>query len=279
MNSINHLRISVTQRCNIQCFYCHHEGQEQVSKEMTPDEIYIRVKDMALLGIEYVKITGGEPLLRKDIMDVITKIRSVPEIKEISMTSNGFLLKELAYSLKKAGLDRINVGCDALYSNELPKSMDIILPGIQQALLAGLQPIKVNMVVLKGLNDHEIPTMIQHASQVGFILQLIELIPNGDPSFDQYHLSLDNIEKDLEKRADKVMVRSLQGRKQFHLGNAIIEIVGPTQSGFCQGCKKIRITSDGMIKPCLMRSDNLIPYTGIESIKNALSLKAPYHTR
>ena len=107
MSHINHLRISVTQRCNIQCFYCHHEGQEQVSKEMTPDEIYIRVKDMAKLGIEYVKITGGEPLLRKDIMDVITKIRSIPEIKEISMTSNGFLLKELAYSLKKAGLDRV----------------------------------------------------------------------------------------------------------------------------------------------------------------------------
>ena len=277
MNPINHLRISVTQRCNIQCFYCHHEGQEQISYEMTPDEIYTRVSDMAELGIEYVKITGGEPLLRKDILDIISKIRSIPEIKEISMTTNGFLLKELAFDLKKAGLDRINVGCDALYSNELPKSMDIILPSIQQALLAGLQPIKVNMVVLKGLNDHEIPSMIEHASQVGFILQLIELIPNDDPSFDQYHLSLDALEKELKKKADRVVVRNLQSRKQFHLGKVIIEIVGPTQSGFCQGCKKIRITSDGMIKPCLMRSDNLIPYTGIESIKQALQLKSPYH--
>jgi GTP 3',8-cyclase len=277
MNMITHLRISITQRCNIECFYCHHEGQDFSLKEMSPLEIQTRVEDMVKIGVKYVKITGGEPLLRKDIYEIISRIRSIPQIEEISMTSNGFLLADMAQKLKSAGLDRINVGCDALYSSELPKSMDMVLPGIIKALEAGLAPVKINMVVLKGLNDHQIPEMIQHAEKVGFILQLIELIPNGDPSFDRYHLSMEDLEAELSKKADHIKTRSLQSRKQYLLGKAIIEIVGPSKHDFCQACKKIRITSEGDIKPCLMRSDNLVRYDGIDSILEAIKLKKAYH--
>ncbi len=276
MNLVTHLRVSVTQRCNIQCFYCHREGQEDNHYEMSPEEIFVRVRDMSLLGVKYVKITGGEPLLRNDISEIIQKIRSIPSIEEISMTSNGLLLESKAHLLKQAGLDRINVGCDALYSSKLPKSMDFVLPGIVAALREGITPVKVNMVVLKGLNESQIFPMIQHAKQVGFILQLIELIPNGDPMFDRYHMPLDSIEKELEALADKIIVRKMQSRKQFFLGNAVIELVGPGMEGFCSACTKIRITSDGKIKPCLMRNDNLIEYHGIASILEAIAIKKPY---
>lgn len=277
MNSVTHLRISLTQRCNIQCFYCHHEGQDQGTHEMTYDEIMQRMHDMVKIGVKYVKITGGEPLLREDIAKIIQGMRSFPEIIEISMTTNGILLQSMAYDLKQAGLDRINIGCDTLYSSMLAKSMPQILPGIEEAKRVGLDPIKVNMVALKGLNDTEIPSMIQYAGQLGFILQLIELIPNGDPSFDQYYLSLDAWEKKLSQQADHIVKRDLQSRKQYVLGNATIEIVGPTHEGFCSQCKKIRITSDGKIKPCLMKSDNLVAYTGLASIAEAIKLKKPYH--
>ncbi len=277
MNPVTHLRISLTQRCNIQCFYCHHEGQEQNTHEMTYDEIMQRMRDMVSLGVQYVKITGGEPLLRSDIAKIIQGMRSLPEIKDISMTTNGILLKSMAVELKQSGLDRINIGCDTLYSSILPKSMPLILPGIEEAKKVGLKPIKVNMVVLKGLNDEQIPSMIQYAAQLGFILQLIELIPNGDPHFDQYYLSLDDWEKKLSQQSQQIVERDLQSRKQYVLGKAVIEIVGPTHEGFCSQCKKIRITSDGKIKPCLMKSDNLVDYAGPASIQKAIDLKKPFH--
>lgn len=273
---VSHLRISVTQQCDMDCFYCHHEGQTHAHQEISLETVRSIARDSGDLGIRFVKITGGEPLLRKDIFSIIEAFAEIPAIEEISMTSNGLLLEKMANGLKQAGLSRINIGCDTIFSPFLSKRFDQVLPGIEAAFRAGLNPVKLNMVILKGINDKEIPLMIDYARQYHFILQLIELIPNGDPSLDQYFLPVSEIEKTLEKLADKIVVRELQSRKQYTINGAIVEAVGPSKHDFCGHCLKIRITSDGFVKPCLRRSDNLVPYTGIESIKEAIGLKRRY---
>lgn len=270
---VSHLRISVTQRCDMDCFYCHHEGQEETHHEISLETIRSIAKDSGELGIRFVKITGGEPLLRKDIFSIVEAFAEIPAIEEVSMTSNGMLLKNMASGLKQAGLSRINIGCDTILSPILTKRFSQIFPGIESANLAGLSPIKLNMVILKGINDNEIPLMIDYARQYHFILQLIELIPNGDPTLDQYFLPISEVEKTLEKQAEKIVVRDLQSRKQYTINGAVVEAVGPSKHDFCERCLKIRITSDGFVKPCLRRNDNLVPYTGIDSIKEAISLK------
>lgn len=275
-NLATHLRLSVTELCNIQCFYCHHEGQVCSGEDMSLSTILAIVSDMAKLGVKHVKITGGEPLVRSDIVEIVKGIKTNPEIIDLSMTTNGLLLEKLAKPLKEAGLDRINIGCDSIYSDMVPKTMQRILPGIQAATEANLGPIKVNVVILKGINDSEIPEMIEYARTFKFILQLIELIPMGVEKFDHYFVSLKDLEKELEQKAIHIHTRSLQARKQYDLEGVIVEVVGPSKHDFCANCKKIRVTSDGMIKPCLMRDDNLIPYTGIESIRKALGRRTPY---
>lgn len=275
-NIVTYLRLSVTDQCNIQCFYCHHEGQAICGTDMSLNTILSIVKDMVSLGIKHVKITGGEPLIRPDIVEIVKEIKTYKEITDLSMTTNGLLLESLARPLKEAGLDRINIGCDSIYSDMVPKTMEKILPGIEAAIEAGLVPVKVNVVVLKGINDKEIPELIEFARKYQFILQLIELIPAGVEKFDQYYVSLQDLEKELEQKAVHIHTRSLQGRKQYDLGGVIVEIVGPSKHDFCANCKKIRVTSDGKLKPCLMREDNMIPYTGIDSIRKALGRRTPY---
>ena len=122
-NLVTHLRLSVTDRCNIQCFYCRHEGQSCNGADMSLDTIRSIIRDMVSLGIRHVKITGGEPLLRSDIVEIVRDIKSYPQIIDLSMTTNGLLLEKLALPLKEAGLTRINIGCDSLYSDMVPKTM------------------------------------------------------------------------------------------------------------------------------------------------------------
>jgi cyclic pyranopterin phosphate synthase len=220
-NLATHLRLSVTDRCNIQCFYCHHEGQVCSGEDMSLKTILSIVKDMATLGVKHVKITGGEPLVRPDIVEIVKGIKANPEIIDLSMTTNGLLLEKLAKPLKEAGLHRINIGCDSIYSDMVPKTFSKILPGIKSASDAGLIPIKVNVVILKGINDSEIPEMIDYARKYQFILQLIELIPMGVEKFDQYYVSLRDVEKELEQQAVHIHTRSLQARKQYDLGGVI----------------------------------------------------------
>ncbi|RLI93435.1 MAG: GTP 3',8-cyclase MoaA, partial [Candidatus Altiarchaeales archaeon] len=187
---IKNLRISVTQRCNLDCIYCHREGEKSHGNEMSIDRIINIVESAAELGINEIKITGGEPLMRDDIVDIVEGISSVDGIGEISMTTNGTLLKNLAKPLKDAGLNRVNIGCDSLHSNGIiEKNRDVILPGLISARNVGLTPIKINMVVLRGINDHEIWNMIEFAKKYKAVLQLIELIPLRRSIYNKYKFS------------------------------------------------------------------------------------------
>lgn len=249
---ITSLRISVTQHCNLTCAYCHREGEDGARRTMSAEEITRIVRSMAERGVRYVKVTGGEPLMREDIVDIVYDISHVPGIKEVSMTTNGTLLRQHASHLAEAGLKRINIGCDSLASTILLKNARNIQRGLSAAKEAGLDPIKLNMVVLKGVNDHEIGDMIEFAGKQGVILQIIELIPNGNEEyFRRYYASLAPVEQELAREAELVVRRKMHGRRQYYLGHAVVEVVRPHREEFCRNCTRVRVTSDGRIKPCL----------------------------
>ena len=260
-------RISITQRCNLDCIYCHKEGIfEDSTEEMTPDEIKRVIGILAKHGVKKVKITGGEPLLRSDAADIVGGISGLG-IEDISMTTNGTLLSEYAGQLKESGLKRINVSLDTLKPEvfrEITKggNLDRVTEGIEAAIEAGLYPVKLNVVAMKGINDKEIRELLDHYPTEGVVLQLIELMDVGNEVFDKYYYSLDDIEKEFEANASDVRVRRfMQGRKKYTLNGSQVEVIRPMHNtNFCAHCTRIRITADGKFKPCLMRSDNSVDF-------------------
>ncbi len=280
---MNSLRVSITQRCNFDCFFCHQEGESGPDGEATPEEVEAIVSVAAELGIGKVKITGGEPLLREDVVEIVRRISS--HVMEVSMTTNGYLLAEKARELKEAGLDRVNVSyhsgnpdvfCKIIGSDSHPR----VREGIAAAKKCGLNPVKLNMVVMKGINEEEIPLMIEFAKEVGAILQLIEYQPleRGATDWSNYHYDLKPLEEELESRSSRVVEREMHRRRQYHLeGGGVVEVVRPMHnSDFCMYCTRLRLTSNGDLKPCLMRDDNHVEAVSLlrhggsrESIKAA----------
>jgi len=213
------------------------------------------------------------------------------------MTTNGTLLSKLAKSLKDSGLSRINVSLDTLESETYKlitgtNGIKIIVQGIKKAIKSGLSPVKVNMVLLRGINDSQIWNMIEFAKENDLILQLIELESAlEDEFYKKYHTDLLRIENDLEREAEKIIVRRMHHRKKYFLhGGGEVEVVKPMHNTeFCRKCNRIRITSDGRFKPCLFRSDNLIDFLSLmrnqasdETLKelfvNAVKRRKPYFT-
>lgn len=266
------LRISITNRCNVRCFYCHQDGIIPGSYEMTPDEICRVSKVAADIGVQKIRISGGEPLIRDDIIDVVEKITAIG-FKDVALTTNGTLLGKYASKLKSAGLNRVNVSFDTLNPETylFITKRDYIKnakEGIKKASKAGLYPVKVNMVVMKGINHHEIWDMFQFCKENKAILQLIELLKTDNcPDngfYDEYHFNMDKIEEKLTKIADKVKTRHfMQDRKKYFVEGGEIEVVKPMDNTqFCKNCTRIRITPEGKIKPCLLRNDNLVDLLG-----------------
>jgi cyclic pyranopterin phosphate synthase len=263
------LRISITQRCNFRCDYCHKEGEgcsRGVSEEMSADEI-IRVAGIAVnLGISRIKLTGGEPLMREDLCDIIQGIAALPSLKDLSMTTNGSLLASEAENLHACGLRRVNISLPTLNAEAYCKltdgNLENTLEGIKAAVKAGFNPVKLNMVVLNGINVNNIPAMMDFAKKTGTILQLIELDPVNvdDTYFSAYHKVLDEYETMLKEKATSIETRKfMHNRHVYRLPDVTVEIVHPTENGeFCAHCTRLRVTSNGMLKTCLMRNDNLI---------------------
>jgi len=265
---VNYLRISVTQRCDHRCFFCHREGERHPEEEMTADEIERLVRVAVQQGIRRVKLTGGEALLREDIVDIVSRIS--PVLDDLSLTTNGSRLAALAGDLSEAGLDRINVSLHTLDRRTHVNitgtdDLEQVKRGIEAAVRAGLSPVKINMTILRGYNDTEIPQMMRYAMSVGAILQLIELQPMpDDPAWmtDLWY-GLSDLEQAIQQRALRVTRRSLHNRMQYEVpldgGTVRVEFVRPLHnSEFCSACTRLRVTSDGRLKPCLLRSDNLV---------------------
>ncbi|MDI9437789.1 MAG: GTP 3',8-cyclase MoaA [Euryarchaeota archaeon] len=273
------LRISITNRCNVKCFYCHHDGIIPQKYEMTPEEI-MRISQVAKnIGIIKIRLSGGEPLIRKDIIDIVNSISKIG-FTDVSITTNGILLEEYAQPLKDAGLDRINVSFDTLNPETyrfITKSdyVNQVKRGIEKAVEVGLYPVKVNMVVMRGLNHEEIWDMFHFCKETGAVLQLIELLktencPDED-FFDDYYYDMSIIEKKLLEKADNVKTRRfMQDRKKYYLEGGEIEVVKPMDNTeFCKNCTRLRITPEGKLKPCLLRNDNLVDL--MEPIRRGVS--------
>jgi cyclic pyranopterin phosphate synthase len=292
--SVNSLRISVTQRCNFYCFFCHQEGESNPGGEMSPGEIEAIVSVAAELGINKVKLTGGEPLLRDDITEIVRRID--PYVDEVSMTTNGYGLAEKACDLRDAGLKRVNISLHSTRPDVFCKiigreALTEVRRGIAAALECGLRPVKLNMVVMKGVNDGEFQDMVDFSREVGAILQLIEYQPleRGADDWEKYHFDLRSLEKELEANAERIVEREMHRRKQYYLGGgAIVEVVRPMHnSQFCQFCTRLRVTSDGRLKPCLMRDDNHVEAVSllrrgatrkeiVEAFMEAVARREPY---
>jgi cyclic pyranopterin phosphate synthase len=295
---LNSLRISLTQRCNLQCFFCHKEGQNPSTNELAPEEVGKIAKVARELGIRKIKLTGGEPLLRDDLSDIIRAVAQHAD--EVSLTTNGVLLEKQAKDLRDAGLKRVNVSLcsttrEGFRGITKKDCMLQVRNGVRAALQSGLFPVKINMVVLKGVNVHEISKAIDFAQETGTILQLIEFQPiQGENAlnWERFHYDLTSLEEGLKEEAVSIDENPLHKRRRYCLrrkgGLAWVEIVHPMHnSEFCRNCTRLRVTSNGYLKPCLLRNDNLVDIALLirqgaelselkEAFKKAALLREPY---
>jgi cyclic pyranopterin phosphate synthase len=295
------LRISITQRCNNRCVYCHREGEVQranrSAEKMTVEEI-VRIAKVAIsLGIARIKLTGGEPLMRQDLPEIVSGISAIEGLRDLSLTTNGLLLGGgMAKRLRDSGLRRVNISLPSLNPETYHKltggNLQIALAGIQAAIEAEFSPVKLNMVILQDVNVGDIPAMIEYAGRKGVVLQLIELDPINVSGnyYSAHHRSLDEQEQMLREKAVTIEKRPfMHNRLIYHLPNATVEVVHPIENtDFCMHCTRMRVTSDGKLKPCLMRNDNLTDILspirqGVTDIElkqlfvKANSLREPYN--
>ena len=265
------LRISITQRCNNRCAYCHREGEVQRanrSTEFMSVEEIVRIAKIAVsLGISRVKLTGGEPLMRSDLPEIVEGIASLRGLRDLSLTTNGLLLGGgMAKKLHDCGLKRVNISLPSLNPKTYQKltggNLEDALNGVNAAINAAYCPVKLNMVVLENVNVSDVPELINYAGQKNVVLQLIELDPVNvsDNYYKEHHRSLDEQERLLKAKALSIEKRPfMHNRLIYHLPNSTVEVVKPIENtDFCGHCTRLRVSSDGKLKPCLMRNDNLI---------------------
>ncbi len=283
--TVSNLRISLTPRCNLRCIYCHAEGEVKPQEQMSAEDIAELMRVGVQFGVKSIKFTGGEPLLRRDLVDII---RSVPPGVESSLTTNGTLLAEMAAELKEAGLARVNVSLDTLRPERYRAitGKDIladVLAGIDAAIEVGLTPVKLNMVLLEGINEDEVDDFMAFVrNKPDLILQVIELMEFNECKF---HGDVDSVEQDLNERATRVVTRRMHHRKKYCLDGAEVEVVRPLHNTeFCAFCNRLRVTSDGKLKPCLLRSDNLVDIRGKhgkeleDAFREAVGRRKPFFT-
>jgi len=266
--NINYLRISVTDRCNLRCIYCMPpEGVPQMSHNeiLSYEEIRAVVRAAAELGINKIRLTGGEPLVRVELPNLVRMLSQIEGIEELSLTTNGIFLKKYVLELKQAGLSRVNVSLDTLkadkfrYITRMGK-LETVLEGIEAAKEAGFEPVKINTVVMRGINDDEILDFAKMTYEDGWHVRFIELMPFKGvaefvPSVElQQHVSL------LGKLEPCASTTGNGPATYYHLAGAegTIGFIAPhTDSSFCSRCNRMRLTPDGKLCPCLLGEDEI----------------------
>lgn len=263
--NISYLRISLTDKCNLRCRYCMPE--EGVCKRdhremMTEEELITAVKVAASLGITKIRLTGGEPLVKRNIVSICRKVASVEEIKEVCLTTNGILLPQLAKELREAGVSRLNLSLDTLDPQKYAHitrigKLEQFNAGLEAALNAGFQKIKINAVLIGGFNDDEIEELAGLTLKYPVDMRFIELMPIQD--HDEFgEAAYVPFSKVLEKLPEAVPVEKDGGvAKLYRLPGAQgnIGLISPISAHFCGECNRIRLTADGKLKPCLHAAD------------------------
>lgn len=280
--NINYLRISVTDRCNLRCVYCMPE-QGVVSLKHDDilrfeDTIKI-VKIAATLGINKIRYTGGEPLVMKNIDKLIYETSKIQGIEDISITTNGILLSEMAEDLKKAGLKRVNISLDTLNSEKFKSitrigNLDKVMESIYKCLEIGLTPVKVNTVLIRGFNDIEFVDFLNLTRELPIEIRFIELMPIGEgiKMYEKNKISFMELLK-LYPELTKIQTEKSSTAELYKIPGAKgkIGFISPVSCKFCGDCNKIRLTSTGTIKPCLHSAEeiNLRQYLNNEEMLTA----------
>ncbi len=271
---VDYLRISITDRCNLRCFYCQPEEIPifQHTDILSYEEILFIVRAAAKAGFHKIRLTGGEPLARRDITNLISSLTAVDGIEEVTLTTNGVLLEDMASSLFTAGLRRINVSLDTLHPLKFYKItgknyFHQVWRGLEQALALGFDPIKINMVVIRGVNDDELELFARWAMESPFCIRFIEYMPIGPKNgwHPSKFVSIDEMRSRLMRMGtlDQMTPSESDGPAQcFYLNSSgKIGLIGALSHCFCQTCNRLRLTPDGKLRPCLL-SDQEIDVKG-----------------
>jgi cyclic pyranopterin phosphate synthase len=262
--SIDYLRLSVTDRCDLRCSYClpkGFKGFEEPEHWLTFDEIERLLGAFARLGTSRIRLTGGEPLLRRNLPELAGRVARLPGIRDLSLSTNATRLNRHAAALKEAGVSRINVSLDSLDRACMEKitgrdSLPQILEGIMAGKAAGFEPIKINMVAMRGVNENEIDAMVAFCIEHGFILRLIEAMPMGATGRGTDFLDLGPIQARLRKKFDlQPQAAELGGGPARYLatkdGKASVGFITPMSQHFCATCNRVRLAADGTLYLCL----------------------------
>jgi cyclic pyranopterin phosphate synthase len=273
---ISYLRISVTDRCNFRCIYCQpEEGIELMRHDdiLSYEEITFIVQIAAELGISKIRLTGGEPLVRLGLTDLVSKIAAIKGIDDISLTTNGMLLKQYAAPLKEAGLNRVNVSLDTLKPDRFQSitrlgKLEPVLDGIEEAKRVGLTPVKINNVVIRGMNDDEVIDFARKTIDDDWNVRYIELMPFVSDNPPEEHsigvlkqskqfMSIREIKERISVLGELSPSTNIKGNgpaKYYRFPNArgTVGFISPVSEHFCFLCNRIRLTADGKLRPCLL---------------------------
>lgn len=266
--AIEYLRLSVTDRCDLRCAYCIPEGFkdfEEPSHWLTFQEVERLLSVFAHLGLKRVRLTGGEPLLRRHVDDLARRIAALPGIEDVSLSTNATHLKKMADKLRSAGVTRLNVSLDSLRPETVERIngrpvLDEVLAGLEAARDAGFAPIKVNMVVM-GENADEIDDMVAFCMEKGYVLRLIELMPMGETARRMGYVDLQPIKRRLQERFGLVDTVLPGGGPARYLGTSdgrfTVGFITPLSQHFCATCNRVRLTVDGQLHLCLGQEERV----------------------
>ena len=268
---IEYVRLSVTDRCDLRCFYCipqQFAGFEEPEDWLTFAEIERVIAAFAELGVEKIRITGGEPLVRKNIADLAYRLSAIPGISDLSLSTNAVQLSRYAKALKAGNISRINVSLDSLKAERFKDitnggKLDKVLRGLMAAKVAGFQPIKINMVIMKGINDDEVQDMVIFCIEHNFTLRFIETMPMGDSgrNASNHYLSLEVVKQQLQQQFELIpgIVPGGGPARYMRVAGTDVKIgfITPISQHFCETCNRVRLSADGTLYLCLGQEDKV----------------------
>ena len=257
--TISYLRLSLTERCTLKCTYCRAgEGACPKKSELSREDFLRIVRAMVRLGVTKVRLTGGEPMLRRDLLEIISGIRAIEGVEEITMTTNAQHLPGMSEQLRQAGLDRLNVSVDSLRPERYEAmtgggSLERVLTGFREALAAGFSPVKLNAVLLRGTNDDEVDDFLALTKDQPIHVRFIEYMPLGEADQAKLRITGDEILAQFPALIPVEPDYEGQPARDYQLPGSIgrVGLINPMSHRFCAACNRVRVMSDGMLRPCL----------------------------
>ena len=279
--TIDYLRISITDHCNLKCYYCTpFSGRSHLERSeiLTYEEMLNVARAAAAIGITKIRVTGGEPLVRKGVVEFCRMLSRIEGLKSLALTTNGIYLEEMAEPLFKAGIRRINISLDTLRPDRFEKItgynwLPRVLTGIKRAEQVGMYPIKINTVVMRGINDDEIADLARLTQDKPYHVRFIELMPTDSSAYGDYETLFVPVEEFMEKihRIDRVQIEpaldSYGPARLCKLPGAVgkVGFIAPISWHFCDSCNRLRMTADGKIKTCLFSQEEIDMKTALRT--------------